>query len=137
MPVVFWLQKIWLFVRKYWYVFTIIASCMLALILLRDTNVVTKLFDLLDNNRKRHDEEMSALKKAYEDELAKRDIAQKRLEQTLAQVEKQYEDSQKELDAEKRAEIKKIIQESHDDPNVLAQKLSESTGFKVVLPEQE
>jgi len=137
MPVVFWLQKIWLFVRKYWYVFTIIASCMLALVLLRDTNVVTKLFDLLDNNRKRHDEEMSALKKAYEDELAKRDVAQKKLEQTLAQVEKQYEDSQKELDAEKRAEIKKIIQESHDDPNVLAQKLSESTGFKVVLPEQE
>jgi len=110
---------------------------MLALVLLRDTNVVTKLFDLLDNNRKRHDEEMSALKKAYEDELAKRDVAQKKLEQTLAQVEKQYEDSQKELDAEKRAEIKKIIQESHDDPNVLAQKLSESTGFKVVLPEQE
>ena len=89
MPVVFWLQKIWLFVRKYWYVFTIIASCMLALVLLRDTNVVTKLFDLLDNNRKRHDEEMSALKKAYEDELAKRDVAQKKLEQTLAQVEKQ------------------------------------------------
>lgn len=105
--------------------------------LVRDTSVLDKLWNLLDNNNKRHADELAAVKKAYEDELAKKDASQKRLEEVLSKIEKQYQDSQKQLDVTKRAEIKQIIEETSNDPNLLAQKLSESTGFKIVLPDPE
>ena len=54
----------------------------------------------------------------------------------LAHVQKQYEQNKKSLDDKKKEEIKTILRDHQDDPEGLAKKLSEITGFKVIMPEK-
>ncbi len=59
----------------------------------------------------------------------------KKLNDTLAVVQAQYDAAQKQLDDQKKAEVAALVKQYGNDPNALAQKLSESTGFKIILPQ--
>ena len=58
------------------------------------------------------------------------------VEKDLAIVEQQYEQQKKELDEKKKNEIKSILEKHQNDPVALAKRLSEVTGFKVIMPEE-
>jgi len=57
-------------------------------------------------------------------------------EEIVKNVEKQYQENKKDLDEKKKKEIEKIAQDYSKNPEELAKKLSELTGFKVILPEE-
>lgn len=56
------------------------------------------------------------------------------LESKLKEVEAQFEAAKIELDAAKRIEIKKIVEDYGNDPIALAQRLSEATGISIYPP---
>jgi outer membrane protein OmpA-like peptidoglycan-associated protein len=64
------------------------------------------------------------------------DTNQKVHEDVVKTVEDQYQQNKKTLKEEEKKEIKQLAQDYSDNPEELAKKLSELTGFKVILPEE-
>lgn len=120
----------WSYVKKYWQYAAIVVFAVLGFLVFNKQR--TSVAEALADAQKRHDDEVKAIREAQAAEEAKRAQNQKVLQETLVAVEKQYQDSQKQLDDKKRAEIKKIVEETHDDPEELARRLQESTGFTIV-----
>jgi len=86
--------------------------------------------------RDAHDKQLDAINGVRKDERTKTDEATEKLEKDLAIVQRQYEDHKKELNEKKKEEIKNILEKHQDDPVALAKRLSEVTGFKVIMPEE-
>jgi flagellar biosynthesis/type III secretory pathway M-ring protein FliF/YscJ len=61
---------------------------------------------------------------------------EKKHDDIVKSVEDQYQQQSKNLDEDKKKEVKKLAQDYAENPEELAKKLSELTGFKVVLPEE-
>lgn len=123
----------WSYVKKYWQLFAALLLFVVGFFFFRSR--ISDLTDILDDNRKRHEQEIKEIEEAHRKELEAKEEALKKLQETLAQIEKHYEEAQKELDDKKRKEIEQIIKETQDDPEELARRLQESTGFRIVVPE--
>ncbi|NBW58512.1 hypothetical protein EBR43_12220, partial [bacterium] len=70
------------------------------------------------------------------EERKEHDNADKKLKEGLEIVEKQYQEQKKELDEKKKQEVKNVLEKYKDDPTGLAKKLSEVTGFKIIMPDE-
>lgn len=119
----------WAYVKKYWQLITAVILFGIGFFWFNSRS--NSLADILEQNRKRHEEELDAIQKAHDKELKDKQIALEKMQETLAQIEKQYELAQKDLDAKKKKEIEQIIKDTQDDPEELARLLQESTGFKI------
>ena len=122
------------YVKKYWLAIVAVAGFVLFEIWKSDRSS-SDLTKTLDDLNKKHQQELDQIQQARDVESKKHDLDVQKMEAQLATIEKQYEDAQRQLDDTKRAEIKQIIQETQNDPVALAKKLSDVTGFQVVMPE--
>ena len=84
--------------------------------------------------QKKHEEELAAIRAAEERRLRAYEENQKRMESRLIEIEHQYAQAQQKLDDKKRQELTKILLQSGDSPDELAQQLSDVAGFKIILP---
>jgi anion-transporting ArsA/GET3 family ATPase len=119
----------WSYIKKYWQIALALAIFIIGSIVFKTRS--DSLVEMLEAAQKRHDDELDAIKKAHEKELAEKEAALKKMQETLAAIELSYQEAQKELDDKKRKEIQQIIKETQDDPDELARRLQESTGFKI------
>jgi len=83
-----------------------------------------------------HTKEIQELNKIRDEERASYEENEKKYKDRMAVIEQQYEASKKIFDEKKKEEAKKIVKQYSDKPEELAKKLSEVTGFKVILPEE-
>lgn len=129
------LQIVWAYVKKYWAYAGLIILTVIGVIMMRH-GMIEAFAEQLKSIQDSHDEELKKLAaiRAEEEKQHKQNI--EKLQSTLALVQKQYDEARKELDAKKKSEIEKIIKKYKDDPKALADRLSESTGFQVILPEE-
>ena len=88
----------------------------------------------IDDLKTVHKKELEEVYKARELERKQYEENEKKYQLALKSIQKQYDDAKKILDDKKKENIKEIIVKYGKRPDVLAQKLSEVTGFKVVLP---
>ncbi len=123
----------WTYVKKYWAVF----AAILGFILFRmwQDSQKSDLASTLDAINKQHAEELAALQAANAAEQQKYAADEAKMQAQMAAIQQQYEAAQQQLDAQKKAQIQQILATTQDDPTALAQKLSEVTGFQVVLPQ--
>ena len=91
-------------------------------------NIVQKLQDS-------HQKELDEVKKARDEERQKYQENEKKFKERMAAIEKEYDEAKKELDEKKRKEIEVIVKNYSNQPDKLAQRLAEATGFKIILPE--
>ena len=90
---------------------------------------------ILQNAIGAHAEEVEAIEGAHAQEIAERERALEIYHATIHQVEERYKEDSQNLTLSKRREIKKIISANQDDPDALAARISEYTGFPVIVPE--
>jgi hypothetical protein len=86
--------------------------------------------DLLESKRESHKTEIDTLTRIHDTEVAEKN---KRLEEHLrrrAQLEEEFQKRGEELDAEKEAELKRLVDESYNDPEKLARDLAAAFGIK-------
>lgn len=127
------LQKSWAFLKKNWRYVVAVGGTLLTVFLLRkDRN---SLLSQIKEISESHKKEIKKIEDAYEIERKKNAEALRLLQTRLVDIQKQYEEAKVELDAKKRAEIENLIKKHGDDPKTLAEKLSEVTGFKIILAE--
>jgi hypothetical protein len=124
----------WLWLRHHWAVPLIVVAVMVLMFLNHDK--AFELMNLLTKQKTSYDTELEKLKAAHQAEIDARDEALRRYHATIAQVEANYQSQQQVLDDAKRKEVEKIIKSTSDDPDELARKLSEATGFRVILPQE-
>lgn len=130
------LQKIWSFTSKNWRSITVA----LALVVL--TFAAWKTYSSVNANfssqlaayQRASDEEMLKVIAAQREERAQHEANIKQLQDTLTAVQQQYDEAKLALEAKKKAAVTQIVTKYADDPEGLAKKLSEVTGFKVVMP---
>ena len=126
------LQKFLAFVKKYWQLFLLLAGAFVSIVLFRRQQ--STFIDDMKKLQDAHDEEIKRINDAREQERKIRVENEKRLRDALAAVQSQYDLAMKELDAKKKREVEALVKEYGNRPDELARKLSEATGFVIILP---
>jgi hypothetical protein len=67
-------------------------------------------------------------------EQAALDAEAKRHADEAAEIKRKYEEKRDQLDTATKVEADKIVEKYGNDPVALAEKLSEATGFKIIMP---
>lgn len=127
----FW-NKILKLAKKYWQYITLFFVGIFAVIFFRKKNPMP------DQNptRESRDNHLNKIDNIRHEERDKQDQADEKLKVGLDVVEKQYEQQKKELTDKKKEEIKSVLEKYKDDPVGLAKRLSDVTGFKIIMPEE-
>lgn len=127
-------KKLWVFLRTYWsYIALVVAMVSTYLLLRRQTvDFGRQIQDIQD----RHQKELEEIKQAHDEEARRLAENERKLTVRLEQIQKQFDAAQHQLDAEKKSQVAELVREYGDQPSVLAQKLSDVTGFTIVLPEE-
>ena len=97
--------------------------------LTKNAGLLARVLDLIDAKRDAHDQEMETLSHIHNTEIAEKNL---RLEEHLKrkdELKRQFEERGEKLDKEKEAELKKIVDESYNDPEDLARKIAEAFGL--------
>lgn len=126
------LKVTWLFVKKYAWIFFAVLAGVLAIILLRRSP--SDIADQIDAINKRHEEELKKIREADELRLREREENQKRLEDTLKQLDERYKRAIADLDVQKRAEVDRLLKEYENNPDALAEELAKTLGLQVQKP---
>lgn len=137
-PLMVTLAVVWAVVKKHWrlvlatfgVVFAAIAGALLF------NRAKSGFADQLKAINDAHATELKQITDARAQEEAQHQLNEKQLQTALDAVQKQYDAAQKQLDDTKKAEVAQLVKQYGDDPNALAQKLSEATGFSVIPPTQ-
>ena len=127
------MSKLLLFLKKNWRYFAIAIFTILVLLFLQKDRI--SLTQQLQSTRTAYEERINQIENARKEERRQNDEALSQLKKKLADVQKQYDDAKVELEKKKKEEIKDLVEKYADDPEELAKKLSEVTGFKIILPE--
>jgi len=119
-------QKVWSLAKKYWQV---IVGFLAAIILFKAFRRPADPTEILKVSNDTHDKVVDALNTAREEEQKAVDAALKNHDATIEKIEKKYLEEKKELTDQKREEIKKVIEDSRENPEDVTKKLAELTGF--------
>jgi Skp family chaperone for outer membrane proteins len=91
-------------------------------------NIVQKLQDS-------HQKQLDEIEAARKEERKKHEENERKYQERMALIEKEYEAAKAELDEKKRKEIEGIVKKYGNQPDKLAQRLADVTGFKIIMPE--
>ncbi len=126
-------KKTWLWAKKFWWAIVIgLLFFCAALIgaLTRNGAFLAGVLDLLDAKRDTHDQEMETLAHIHNTEIAEKNARLEEHLQRRAELEEEFAKRGETLDREKEAELKRLVDESYNDPEKLAQELAEAFGLK-------
>ena len=126
-------KKAWLWAKKLWWVIVLILGLLvtfLIFLLTKNGAYIASLLDVLEVKRNAHDQEMETLAHIHNTEIAEKDTRLKEHFARREQIKEEYKKRGEELSKEKEAELKKIVDESYNDPEKLARELAEAFGIK-------
>jgi len=128
------LKKIWLWIKAYWYIPAILLAIGVSIICLGKSP--KSLIDILSKRKETYQKEINAINKIHKEEIEDRDKAIKTYHKTIKAIEEKHNKDTKALDEKKKKEILKIVKETHNNPDLLSEKLANQMGFEVVYPKE-
>ncbi len=120
----------WAYVKKYAWIFFAVVAGVLAFVLLRKGDP-TDLAQQIEAINKRHADEIKTIQDADAKQLADHAANEKKLQEALALLDERYKQQLNDLDEQKRAEVAKILAESGNDPQALAEALAKQLDLQV------
>jgi len=126
-------KQAWLWAKKFWWVIVIallFVGAAMASALLRNGVLLARVMDLLDAKRDQHDQEMETLSHIHNTEVTEKNL---RLEEHLKRKEelkRELEERGENLNKEKEAELKKLVDEGYNDPEKLAKQIADVFGLE-------
>jgi len=124
--------KAWLLAKKFWWAIVLGLLAVIACLIgwgTRNAGLLTKVIDLLDAKRDQHDAELETLSHIHNTEVAEKNL---RLQEHLKRKEElknKFEERGDLLDKAKEAELKKLVDESYNDPEKLAKQIADAFGL--------
>lgn len=98
--------------------------------LTKNAAVLAAVVDLLDAKRDQHDQEMETLAHIHNTEIAEKNARLQEHLKRRTEIEEEFKKRGESLDKEKEAELKRIVDESYNNPEKLARELAEAFGIK-------
>ena len=129
------MSKIWIFVKNYSKIIFFIVLGVIGIVMLRKKHY--DFLDELEDLRESHKEEIQKIDAEREKERKANKENEERLKVALDAVRFQYEESKSVLTIKKEKEVQKLVKQYGENPDELAKQLSNATGFKIILPENE
>jgi len=123
------LKKAWLWCRHNWKIVMLAAYTVILYMLFSKNAKNAK--EILSLQRETHKAEVDVLRDTHTKELQKRDENLKKYNDTLKAIEKKYSEENKKLTAAKKKRIKEIVEEHGEDPQKLAELVSDTFGIEV------
>ena len=124
-------KKVWATICKYWQYFAIAIAATTFLILRKNNNTesVKQAFKM---SKESHKEELHAINLAHKEELTKRDKIVADYAKTVVKLDDEYKKQNLKLHEWEKKKVKKIVKETHNDPEGRAKKIAEEFGFELV-----
>ena len=126
------LATVWAYVKKYWSLAALVVGVIAAVFVFRKREI--SFADEFKKINDVHNEELKKIQDARDEEKRQHAENERKLQEALDAVQKHYDDAKKDLDSKKKKEVEDLVKQYKDDPDTLAKKLSEATGFTVILP---
>ena len=123
------LKLAWALVRKYWKFFLVAFA--LGAVYYFSRKKANNLLEVMRIQREESDREINAIRESHKREKEKIIKQQIIKDELLKKIEKEYKKKNKELDRKEKKEIKKIISDTNEDPDVITKRIAEITGFKI------
>lgn len=127
-----------IFFKRYW-------SHLLVGIFVFSTMIFSYLFykkKMLDHDQiihslqESHAKELDDMRKIREEERSKYEENEKKYKEKLQQIEEDYKKAKQELEEKKKTRVEKMVKTYAGKPDELAKKMSDVTGFNLVLPKE-
>lgn len=126
-------KQAWLWAKKFWWVIIIglLFLCAgLISTLTRNRALLAGVIELLEAKRDQHDQEMETLSHIHNTEIAEKSLRLEEHHKRRAEIEEEFAKRGETLDKQKEAQLKRIVDESYNDPEKLAEELAEAFGLK-------
>ena len=126
-------KKAWLKAKKFWWLIVLgLLFIVAALIgaLTRNGALFASVVKLIESKQQAHDAEIETIERIHSVEVAEKN---KRLAEHLkrrAELEEEFAKRGDQLDKEKEAELKRLVDESYNDPEKLAREIAETFGLE-------
>ena len=124
-------KKVWAWICKYWQYFAIAAVATVFLILRKNNNAesVKQAFKM---SKESHKEELHAINLAHKEELAARDTLIEDYNKTVIKLDEEYRKQKLTLHEWEKKKVKKIVEETHNDPEGRTAQIASEFGFELV-----
>ena len=125
-------RKAYATVIKYWQYFALAAYTIVIYVLFKKDKNTEAIKSAFDASKKSHKEELEAINNAHKEELAARDVLIADYNKTVIKLDEEYRKQKLTLHEWEKKKIKKIVEETHNDPEGRVKKIAEEFGFELV-----
>tara|TARA_R110002020_G_scaffold82416_1_gene204030 strand:+ start:3363 stop:3782 length:420 start_codon:yes stop_codon:yes gene_type:complete len=126
-------KKIWLWAKKFWWALVMGLLLLVAVLvwaLTKNGAYVASLLDLMETRRDAHDQEMETLAHIHNTEVAEKNARLKEHQRRMAELQDQFTRRGLTLDKQKKAELKRIVDEGYNDPEKLSREIAKAFGLE-------
>lgn len=127
------LKKAALLAKKFWWAILIGLLFVIAALvgaLTRNGAFLAGVINLLDAKTDAHDAEMNILEEIHATEVKEKNKRLAEHDKRLAEIQKEFDARGEKLNKSKKAELKRLVDESYNDPEKLSEELAEAFGLK-------
>jgi len=123
------LKKIGIWLKHNWYVPAIVLYTIVLWSFFRRKGAAQEVLEVRNESYRK---QIEAINEAHREELEKRDKILKKYNDLASKLEEKHSEDQEELDAQKKKELKEMIEKYYDKPDELAQLLADKYGLEYV-----
>ena len=126
-------KKAWATICKYWQYFALAAYTIVIYVLFKKDKNTEAIKSAFTASKKSHKAELEVINNAHKEELAARDVLIEDYNKTVMKLDEEYRKQKLTLHEWEKKKIKKIVEETHNDPEGRVKKIAEEFGFELVL----
>ena len=126
-------KKSWVRAKKFWWAIVLgLLFIVVALVgaLTRNGAFLGALLDLMEAKRQTHHAEIETLERIHDKEIDDKNERLKEHVRRRAEIEEEFKKRGESLDKQKEDELKRLVDESYNDPEKLAKDIAEAFGIK-------
>ena len=122
---------------KYWQYIALAVYTAVVVILLRKNKNFDSAKQAFKLSKEAHKEELAAINRIHREEIDKRDKIILDYSKTVMKLDEEYKKQKLKLHEWEKKKVKKIVQETHNDPEGRVKKIAEEFGFELVITDDE
>ena len=126
------LKKAWATICKYWQYFALTAYTIMLYVLFKKDKNTEAIKSAFTASKKSHKAELEVINNAHKEELAARDVLIADYNKTVIKLDEEYRKQKLTLHEWEKKKVKKIVEETHNDPEGRTAQIASEFGFELV-----
>jgi len=127
------LKKAWVWIKKHWWapvLFLLMLVGLLLYLLTKNSAFLTAVIDAYEGSRESYKKEIEVLDEIHKKEAEEKAKVLEAYNENLKTLEEEYAKRNESLDSKKKKELKKLVEESYNDPEALSRELAKLYGLE-------